>query len=146
MKECRENNETWPYFWMTKEKAQEYKGLWPSPCKCTSKWFVRGLGDHNMVQGTHSRSDKPPTQYIFLLYCIVLGITFAFVSYRFAFQPIGSEFLGVYLGAVTLPWSIAVMPLLALATPEHLWFNVLVLLACGVLNALLLRRLCRRHL
>ena len=99
-----------------------------------------------MAQGTDSSSDSPATQAIFLLYCIVLGMTFAFVSYRFAFQPSGSEFLGLYLGAVTLPWSIAVMPVLALATPEHPWFNVLVLLACGALNAFLLRRLARRHL
>jgi hypothetical protein len=106
---------------------------------------VRGLSDENVSQGTDGRSHTPATRAIFHLYCIVLGTTFAFVSYRFAFQPIGSEFLGLYLGAVTLPWSIAVLPVLALATPDHPWFNVLVLFACGVLNALLLHRVVHRH-
>jgi hypothetical protein len=26
MKECKENNESWPYFWMKKEDAEKYKG------------------------------------------------------------------------------------------------------------------------
>ncbi len=26
MKECKENNETWPYFWLTVEDAKQYKG------------------------------------------------------------------------------------------------------------------------
>jgi phenolic acid decarboxylase len=42
MKECRENNETWPYFWMTKEKAQEYKGLLRLHMLCDA------LGNHDM--------------------------------------------------------------------------------------------------
>jgi len=42
MKECRENNETWPYFWMTKEKAQEYKGLLGLHMLCDA------LGNHDM--------------------------------------------------------------------------------------------------
>lgn len=82
---------------------------------------------------------------IFLAYCIVLGTTFTYIAYRFAFQPAGSEFLGLYLGAVTLPWSIVVIPVLALATPDLSWFNVLALLACGVLNAFLLHRASRRR-
>jgi 1,4-dihydroxy-2-naphthoate octaprenyltransferase len=98
-----------------------------------------------MPPETDGSSDTSATRFIFLLYCIVLGMTFAFVSYRFAFQPVGSEFLGLYLGAVTLPWSIVVMPALAVATPDLPWFNVLVLFACGVLNALLIHRASRRR-
>jgi hypothetical protein len=75
---------------------------------------------------------------IFLFYCIVLVMTFGIVGYRLLFHPVGSEFLGLYLGAVTLPWSLAAMPLLARVTPELPLFNVLVLLGCGVLNARLL--------
>jgi hypothetical protein len=26
MKECKENNESWPYFWMKKDDAEKYKG------------------------------------------------------------------------------------------------------------------------
>jgi hypothetical protein len=94
--------------------------------------------------GADGGSDRPAVRLIFLLYCFVLGITFTYISYRFAFQPAGSEFLGLYLGAVTLPWSLVVMPVLAIASPDLPWFNVLALLACGVLNLYLIRQAGRR--
>lgn len=75
---------------------------------------------------------------VLLLYCAIMGGTFAFVSYRFAFAPGGSEFLGLYLMAVTLPWSLIVAPILAVASPDLPALNVAALLACGMVNARLL--------
>ena len=75
---------------------------------------------------------------VLILYCLVLGCAFAFA-------PQGSEFLGLYLMAVTLPWSLAVTPALAVLTPSAPWFNVLVLLACGIVNVVLIGRVTARR-
>ena len=82
---------------------------------------------------------------VLILYSLVLGSAFAFAAYRFAFAPQGSEFLGLYLMAVTLPWSLAVTPVLAVLTPSAPWFNVLVLLACGIVNVVLIGRVTARR-
>lgn len=85
----------------------------------------------------------PRHAWVLVLYCLVLASTFAFTAYRFAFAPQGSEFLGLYLMAVTLPWSLAVTPVLAVLTPNARWLNVLALLACGVVNVVLIERATR---
>jgi hypothetical protein len=79
------------------------------------------------------------------LYCFVVSGTFLVVSYRFAFAPQGSEFLGLYLMAVTLPWSLIVAPMLARATPDVPAFNVAALLLCGVVNATLIAKVGKRR-
>ena len=82
---------------------------------------------------------------VLILYCLVLGCAFAFAADRFAVAPHGSEFLGLDLMAVTLPWSLAVTPALAVLTPSAPWFNVLVLLACGIVNVVVIGRLTARR-
>ena len=82
---------------------------------------------------------------LLLFYCVIMGGAFVVVSYRFAFAPEGSELLGLYLMAVTLPWSLIVAPILAVATPDVPALNVVALLACGVINAALIARVGKRR-
>lgn len=76
--------------------------------------------------------------FIAIYYALVLAAS-AFLYFKVTYQPEKSEFAGVYLMVITLPWSILLVPISVFIKSTLL--KIILLILCSIPNARFINKL-----